>query len=121
MGAEPQVPQPVRQLPGEPDGAAHHHVALRGHGEPRVRDQFRGEHRRAFFPSFIYPHRARAAKGSTSADITGVSSAQDIDFAALYKAYDDELMAWKAVIDDRHAGEKHSKGPSSPPGRSIAC
>ena len=64
-----------------------------------------------FFPSFIYPHRARAAKGSRSADITGVSSAQDIDFAALYKAYDDELMAWKSAIDERHKGEKTSKGP----------
>ena len=37
---------------------------------------------------------------------------QDIDFAALYKAYDDELMAWKAVIDERHRGEKKSSGLS---------
>ena len=35
---------------------------------------------------------------------------QDIDFAALYKAYDEELMAWKDVIDVRHKGEKTSKG-----------
>ena len=66
-----------------------------------------------FFPSFIYPHRARAAKGSRSADITGVSSAQDIDFAALYRAYDDELMAWKNSIDERHKGEKESPGASA--------
>ena len=39
---------------------------------------------------------------------------QDIDFAALYKAYDDELLAWKAVCDERHTGEKTSKGASSP-------
>ena len=35
---------------------------------------------------------------------------QDIDFGALYKAYDDELMAWKSAIDERHHGEKTSKG-----------
>ena len=40
---------------------------------------------------------------------------QDIDFAALYKAYDDELMAWKAVIDERHRGEKKSSGLSHLP------
>ena len=42
----------------------------------------------------------------------GLGGCQDIDFAALYKAYDDELMAWKAVIDERHRGEKKSTGPS---------
>ena len=35
---------------------------------------------------------------------------QDSDFGALYKAYDDELMAWKSAIDERHHGEKTSKG-----------
>ena len=48
---------------------------------------------------------------------------QDVDFAALYKAYDDELMAWKSKIDVRHDGEKRSKGACSfvPAGCSLAC
>ncbi|KAI0633110.1 hypothetical protein C8Q77DRAFT_871216 [Trametes polyzona] len=41
-----------------------------------------------------------------------VESIGDIDFSALYKAYDDELLAWKSVIDDRHKGEKTSKEPA---------
>ena len=40
---------------------------------------------------------------------------QDIDFAALYKAYNDELMTWKVVIDERHRGEKKSSGLSHLP------
>ncbi|TBU52135.1 hypothetical protein BD310DRAFT_832860 [Dichomitus squalens] len=43
---------------------------------------------------------------------SSVESLDDIDFAALYKAYDDELLAWKAVCDERHAGEKTSKDPA---------
>lgn len=41
------------------------------------------------------------------------SRTQDIDFGALYKAYDDELLDWKSVIDERHKGEKMSKGASA--------
>ncbi|KAI0369514.1 hypothetical protein BV20DRAFT_1078089, partial [Pilatotrama ljubarskyi] len=44
---------------------------------------------------------------------SSVESINDIDFAALYKAYDDQLMAWKAVIDIRHQGEKTSKDPAT--------
>ncbi|KAI0758853.1 hypothetical protein C8Q74DRAFT_1372764 [Fomes fomentarius] len=44
---------------------------------------------------------------------SSVQSIDDIDFAALYKAYDDELMEWKSNIDERHKGEKSSKGRSS--------
>ncbi|KAI8996283.1 hypothetical protein BD414DRAFT_575643 [Trametes punicea] len=40
------------------------------------------------------------------------ASVQNIDFAALYKAYDEELMAWKDIIDVRHKGEKTSKDPA---------
>ncbi|KAH9886688.1 hypothetical protein C8Q73DRAFT_748860 [Cubamyces lactineus] len=43
---------------------------------------------------------------------SSVESIDDIDFAALYKAYDEELMAWKDVIDVRHKGEKTSKEPA---------
>ncbi|KAM5540986.1 hypothetical protein V8D89_005297 [Ganoderma adspersum] len=43
---------------------------------------------------------------------SSVESIDEIDFAALYKAYDDELMAWKAVIDERHRGEKKSSDPA---------
>ncbi|KAI0673211.1 hypothetical protein C8Q78DRAFT_708520 [Trametes maxima] len=43
---------------------------------------------------------------------SSVESIDDMDFVALYKAYEDELMAWKAVIDVRHDGEKASKEPS---------
>ncbi|RDX49727.1 hypothetical protein OH76DRAFT_1482841 [Lentinus brumalis] len=43
---------------------------------------------------------------------SSVESIDDIDFAALYRAYDDELMAWKNNIDDRHKGEKSSSEPA---------
>ncbi|KAI1785437.1 hypothetical protein LXA43DRAFT_899849 [Ganoderma leucocontextum] len=43
---------------------------------------------------------------------SSVESIDDIDFAAMFKAYDDELMAWKAVIDERHRGEKKSSDPA---------
>ncbi|KAH9914089.1 uncharacterized protein BXZ73DRAFT_92869 [Epithele typhae] len=43
---------------------------------------------------------------------SSVESVDEIDFAALYKAYDDELLAWKAVVDIRHDGEKMSKDPA---------
>ena len=64
--------------------------------------------------SFMYPF---AARGS---DIIVLRRVQDIDFAALYRAYDDELMAWKNAIDERHKGEKESPGPSQPSARSVA-
>ena len=108
MAEELQVPQPVRRVPDEPDGAAHHHVALRRHGEPRVRDELRGDRRREFNLAFFRSTRTREKqkKGRAIADISG----QEIDFAALFKAYDDELMEWKSNIDERHKGEKKSKG-----------
>ncbi|KAL1943346.1 hypothetical protein VTO73DRAFT_4421 [Trametes versicolor] len=46
----------------------------------------------------------------------GTSSAQsidDIEIDALYKAFDNELLSWKSVIDDRHKGEKAAKGESA--------
>ncbi|RPD77310.1 hypothetical protein L226DRAFT_459877 [Lentinus tigrinus ALCF2SS1-7] len=43
---------------------------------------------------------------------SSVESIDDIDFAALYRAYDDELMAWKNSIDERHKGEKESPDPA---------
>ncbi|KAI0830360.1 hypothetical protein BC628DRAFT_1408462 [Trametes gibbosa] len=43
---------------------------------------------------------------------SSVEAIDDIDFGALYKAYDDELLDWKSVIDERHKGEKASKDPS---------
>ncbi|KAL7278771.1 hypothetical protein ACG7TL_007779 [Trametes sanguinea] len=43
---------------------------------------------------------------------SSVESIDNIDFAALYKAYDEELMAWKDIIDVRHKGEKASKDPA---------
>ncbi|EIW56374.1 uncharacterized protein TRAVEDRAFT_49201 [Trametes versicolor FP-101664 SS1] len=44
----------------------------------------------------------------------GTNSAQsidDIEIDALYKAFDNELLSWKSVIDDRHKGEKAAKDP----------
>ena len=109
VAAQVQVPQPVRRIPDEPDGAAHHHVALRRHGEPRVRDELRGDRRREFNLAFFRSTRAREKHEKAIADISG----QEIDFAALFKAYDDELMEWKSNIDERHKGEKKSKGQST--------
>ncbi|PIL25701.1 transcription factor [Ganoderma sinense ZZ0214-1] len=43
---------------------------------------------------------------------SSVASVDNIDFATLYKDYDDELLAWKAVIDERHRGEKKSSDPA---------
>ena len=63
---------------------------------------------------FIYPFAIRL----TTAVLTACPflwGSQDIDFAALYKAYNDELMTWKVVIDERHRGEKKSSGLSHLP------
>ena len=60
---------------------------------------------------FIYPFAIRL----TTAVLTACPflwGLQDIDFAALYKAYNDKLITWKAVIDERHRGEKKSSGLS---------
>ena len=35
---------------------------------------------------------------------------QDIDFAALYKTFNNELMVYKDVIDERHRGDQKSSG-----------
>ncbi|KAI0744472.1 hypothetical protein C8Q76DRAFT_605763 [Earliella scabrosa] len=43
---------------------------------------------------------------------SSVETVDEIDFAALFKAYDDELMEWKSNIDERHKGEKKSKDPA---------
>ncbi|KAM5540995.1 hypothetical protein V8D89_005306 [Ganoderma adspersum] len=43
---------------------------------------------------------------------SSVESVDDIDFAALYKAYSDQLMTWKTVIDERHRGDKKSSDPA---------
>lgn len=112
MAAQLQVPQPVRRVPHEPHRAADHHVALRGDGEPRVRDELRRVCGRAYpssASSILFAVPLTAAVLPALPFSAGLPI-QDIDFAALYKAYDDELMAWKAVIDERHRGEKKSSG-----------
>ncbi|KAM5540997.1 hypothetical protein V8D89_005308 [Ganoderma adspersum] len=43
---------------------------------------------------------------------SSVESVDDLDFSALYKAFNDELMVYKDVIDERHRGEKQSSDPA---------
>ena len=59
----------------------------------------------------IHPSVHPSVRPSLSSSCFAAS--QDIDFAALYRAYDDELMAWKNSIDERHKGEKESPGASA--------